>query len=496
MRTQSIFTLFFVIMFLVSFVSVLSRGDLRASAGSGWPPPILPNKAVQIKVGVIIGNEVFSYDDFQKVEVSYQDVMWDSSLTEPFVATSAVLQWFVGDLSAKTIRPAPLPSRIGNIGTRQVGNGLFNLQWGDERIQRWCYKDGSFWCIPGRLVLDEIQGQLFAYNAQLPFLYRTPHKEPVPIDGINESRSSGQRGLTLFNDITREEWVPAVSNSSQLARRRQFTEEYFQMVSSLPPIPGDNHGPPYYCYISDGFDFCPISRNHWQFYTLIPSGNFFIPSVGEMQNYFPFTVWEAQCKMVERDGVTGYENKWTVLSQSLLPWGGNFFAVPIKNADGDFPSFHLIRDSAPCFDFTKDVLAQDIQKSYTVSGELYRLDVAEEDIVNEDNGPRHWGGDVRWGDQKIHCEKPILDSEKYRLIALIYVEPEGKVYGFGRGFYVRLDMLPENGDLASAIVPCRDVTQGKIFGTDASGIERPLGEPFRTVWECALVLQGGGLLEK
>jgi len=271
-------------------------------------------------------------------------------------------------------------------------------------------------------------------------------------------------------------------------KNRQFTDKNFQQSSRLPPILG-GIASSQYGYISGGFDFHPISHDHWQFFTLIPC-------TGLREVYYPFTLWEAQSKIVEHDDVTGYENKWTVLSQSLLAWGGKFFAVPIKNAKNDLPSFHLIRDSSPCYALDREALERDIPKSYAVSGELYRLGIAAEDRVNEENRPWHRQANPpkEWASKKIHCEKPVLDPEKYRFIALIYVEPEGKVYGFGKDFYVRLDELPESGDLASAIVNCRYVTQGKISGKDESGVERPITDPFRTVWECSLVLKESGLL--
>jgi hypothetical protein len=76
------------------------------------------------------------------------------------------------------------------------------------------------------------------------------------------------------------------------------------------------------------------------------------------------------------------------------------------------------------------------------------------------------------------------------------VEPQGEVYGFGKDFYVRLDVPPEQGDIVSVIVPCRDVTRGDVSGMEESGVVRPLGDPFRTVWECSLVLKEDGLLDK
>ena len=253
--------------------------------------------------------------------------------------------------------------------------------------------------------------------------------------------------------------------------------------------------PPLYSYTSCGFDFLPISRNRWQCCTLIV--NFDERGRPLREPRFVFTLWEAHRQIAEQNGVNGHENKWTVLSQSLLAWGGKFFAIPIKNAVGDLPSFHLIRDSAPCYILNREekVMTDEFLRSYAVSGELYRLNIAVEDKVDEDHKPCHGShlhslpSQREWAIQPVHCKEPVLDPEKHRIIALIYVEPEGEVYGFGKDFYVRLDVLPENGDLTSAIVSCRDITKGEVSGTDSTGNERVIGEPFRTVWQAALVLR-------
>jgi len=296
-------------------------------------------------------------------------------------------------------------------------------------------------------------------------------------------------------DIERIEFISEVTNPESPFRAglpwdSPFTDERFQSVSFLPPL----LMPPLYSYTSCGFDFLPISRDRWQFCTLIANtvenGQFL------REPRFIFTLWEAHRHIAEQNGVSGHENKWTVLSQSLLAWGGKFFAVRIKNAEGNLPSFHLIRDSAPCYILSREekVMTDEFLRSYAVSGELYRLNIAVEDKVDEDNKPCHGRrltglpSQREWDIQSVHCEQPVLDPEKHRIIALIYVEPEGKVYGIGKDFCVRLDVLPENGDLTSAIVPCRDITEGEVRGLDHTGKERIIGEPFRTVWQAAKVL--------
>jgi len=502
---QRIFLGTLFLMLTLTFVSDGLRGQPILVATDRLEP--LTTKVTQIKVGVMVGNDVFSYDDFRTVAVVYPN--WESGPNKAPTITvpHSVLQWFIGDLATKTVRPAPLPTRIGVLESEPIEYPELRLQWDDERIQRWCYKGGSFWCIPERVVQFFAGGiSAHSYNALFPALYRTDPKNAIHDGAVGEWRRDeypherGREDGYGNNDIERLEWISAIpmfpiQSFSTMSTHRDapstFTDVNFKRQSLLPPL----QPPTYYDYLSGGFDFLPISRNHWWFCTLIvgpePSEYFVNPP---RTRHFVFTLWEARSRVVERDGVSGYENKWTVLSQSFLAWGGKFFAVPIKNTEGDLLNFHLIRDGAPTYILAeREVMVGEFLRSYAVSGELYRLDIAEADKIDEDRKPCHWqwfaSPSPEWRSARtLHCEKPVLDPEKHRIIALIYMEPEGKVYGFGRNFYIRLDVLPENGDLASAIIPCRDITEGEISGRDHTGKERVICEPFRTVWQAARIL--------
>ncbi|MCL2709489.1 MAG: hypothetical protein FWE95_01295 [Planctomycetaceae bacterium] len=498
MQGENMQTIFYRSLFLLLTMAFVS-GSLRSQYTQYITdaPRILPEKVIQIKVGVIVGNNVFSYDGFQQVNVVYLDNSTDETIiTVPYSS----LQWFAGDMATKTIHPAPLPTSVGMFKSESIKSTDLRLQWDDERIQRWNYKDDSFWCIPERVVFSEgaLARSTLAYNERYPVLLRTDHNNTI----LNMEASEKRFVNTLDNryggrDIERIELISEVTNLESPFRTglpwySPFTDERFQSVSFLPPL----YKPPLYSYTSCGFDFLPISRDRWQFCTLIVNTADTVENGKLLRKpRFIFTLWEAHRHIAEQNGVNGHENKWTVLSQSLLAWGGKFFAVPIKNAVGDLPSFHLIRDSAPCYILNREekVMTDEFLRSYVVSGELYHLNIAEKDKVDEGNKPFHGGiliasSQREWDIQTVHCEKPVLDPEKHRIIALIYVEPEGKVYGFGKDFYVRLDVLPENDDLISAIVPCRDITAGEVSGHDPTGKERTIGEPFRTVWQAATVL--------
>ena len=479
----------FFLLFTLTFVSNGLRGepiDVEEYL------PLLPEKVIQVKIGTIVGNDVFSYDDLQTVQVIYPEhynkdmLPWRLPPTSP--VEHKILQWFAGDLTTKIVRQAQLPTRIGTFKTEQIKNTEFCLQWDDERVQRWGYKDNAFWCIPERVVQFQAGfPNAGAYNELFPALYRTGQKEELSVKLNDDGKQYGNNNR---DDIERLEWTPAISQSLrvQTSVHRSSSSVDFQCLSTFPPMQRLN---PCYDYLSGGFDFMPISHNHWQLCTLIPHyGN-----QPPYRAYFPFTLWEAHSRAMERGSVNGYETKWQVRSQLLLAWGGKFFAVPIKNAEDGLPKFHLVRDSSPCHRLVKEHIADDLLQSYSVSGELYRLEVIVEDMINENHKPWHeqWGGKDRtpseWDTKKIHCEKAVLDPKEHRIIVLIYVEPEGEVYGFGKDFYVRLDVLPENGDLTSAIVPCRDITAGEVRGFDHTDQERIIGEPFRTVWQAALVLR-------
>ena len=483
------YRLFFLALVSISLQVTLRSEPLDVAEHLSW----LPERPVQIKIGVIVGDDVFSYDDFHKVEVNYpQDA--ETSFGKPPVnpVVHSILHWFIGSLTTETVCLASLPTKAGSIETRPIEHTEFRLQWDNNRIQRWYYKDDSFWCV-SELIVQFEAGFPYAgaYNEQLPVICRTKYKKDMPDNEVNGRQRSNLKeryGSNKDDDRERAEWVPAFTEFQYGYRNRLAVDETFQRSSFLPPM--QRLGPSYDC-LSGGFDFLPISRNHWQLCTLIPNRTY-LP----FKDYFPFTLWEAHSRIMERDGEAGYENDWTVCSQSLLAWGGKFFAVPIKNSESNLPSFYLVRDSSPCYRLTVEDTDKDIQASYAVSGELYRLDIAEEDLVDEERRPWHRQSDPpkEWATREIHCQEPVLDPETHRIIALIYVEPEGKVYGFGKDFYVRLDVLPENGDLATAIISCRDVTQGAVSGPDGSGATRLLGDPFRTVWECSLVLKEDGLV--
>lgn len=197
-----------------------------------------------------------------------------------------------------------------------------------------------------------------------------------------------------------------------------------------------------------GFDFIPRTLDHW---TLV------------MSVRYTMQIWDCRSTRIATEKGEEIRNTWTLVTEFWVPWMGQFFAFERNRYE-----YLLVRDC----------------------GEVHelRLDYLDREAWAREPGPderKRWHG------------RQLLDPIDY-LIALIYIEPENTVYGFGPNFYVRL----ATGDGTSARrstrlekVPCRDVTKGKAIRTDDDGETHELGEPFRTIWQCANVLKEDGVLD-
>ncbi|MDR1882142.1 MAG: hypothetical protein LBR26_05095 [Prevotella sp.] len=478
-----------VMLFLIHFIFVSDR-LFGEPIGEYEFVTFLPEELPSIKIGLILNNNaVYSFDSVQTVDVNYKKggVPFEQITTPTISTTHNVLQWFTGNLDTNLVVTSSLPSKFGIVKTNHVSHAGFSLQWGDKRMSRWCFKDGIFWCIPDLIIqMDSGYPYAGAYNEHFPALYCTELKTSTLVKKINENPDPDPRERYRETDIVRDEWTPAVSKHNSGI---QITDQRFQCCSILPPM--SRFGVPYYDSLSGGFDFVPLSRYRWRFCTLIPNWDHTNGIA-----YYPFTVWEAQSRIKERNEVQGYETRWQVYSQTLLSWGGKFFAISVKNVKDNTQIFHLIRDRAPCYSLTETGMAEYLPKSYKVSGELYCLKIPDEDIVDEKNKPWHLQNEPpkNWIHKKINCKNPIFDTKNRRIISIIYLEPEGMVYGFGKDFYMRLDVLPENNNWKTAIVSCHDITEGEVLGKDSTGKERNIGEPFRTVWQCSKILKEAGLI--
>ena len=172
-------------------------------------------------------------------------------------------------------------------------------------------------------------------------------------------------------------------------------------------------------------------------------------------------IWDCQSKRVKKEEGEEIQNTWTLVTELWVPWKGQFFVLE---------RFHL----------GEYVLVRDC-------GEVHLLRLAH------DSRPRR----AKPAPHKIWRGRQLLDPVDY-LIALIYIEPENTVYGFGPNFYVRLataNLTWEQRSISLDKVPCRDVTRGKAIWTDEDGKSHELGEPFRTIWQCANVLKEDGVLD-
>ncbi len=174
-------------------------------------------------------------------------------------------------------------------------------------------------------------------------------------------------------------------------------------------------------------------------------------------------IWDCRSKHVATEEGEEIHSTWTFVTKLWVPWKGQFFVF----------------ERLPHYEYV-------LVREY---GEVYTLRIAEDART----------GKPMLNQGKIWRGRQVLDPVDY-LIALIYIEPENTVYGFGPNFYVRLATgerpwpLPTLS-LSPKKTPCRDVTKGKAIWTDEDGETHELGEPFRTVWQCAQVLKEDGVLD-
>lgn len=181
-------------------------------------------------------------------------------------------------------------------------------------------------------------------------------------------------------------------------------------------------------------------------------------------------IWDCRSDQVESEEGDEICNHWRLRSEFWIPWRGQFFIVKLRQADAERlrRDYVLVRDCGEVYELN----------TYPPDGEWHGRPVLRGGPPNTYHEGGTWHGDQ------------LLDPVDY-LIAILYVEPEHRVYGFGPTFYVRLDAPTASLEKTH----CRDVTQGNAILTDDNGETHELGEPYRTIWQCAKVLKEDGVLE-
>ncbi len=307
-------------------------------------------------------------------------------------------------------------------------------------LRRWYCEEGRLW-----LAFESLYGSVGPNSASL---LRT--KPPAAVDALapaldqpDDAEPHPDRKVVTETCIPDSGPFSAVEQVERLSQLRP-------LMGSVDPIRTEwNHDRDLglFGHRIGGFDFIPHGLDHW---TLILSVR------------YTMQIWDCRSKRVATEKGEGFRNVWTLVTEFWVPWTGQFFVFEPERYE-----YVVVRDC----------------------GEVYelRLDYDERANTLKSDQGTIWHG------------RQLLDPVDY-LIALVYIEPENTVYGFGPNFYVRLVTGERRRPLEPAPSShtkksCRDVTKGKAIWTDEKGQTHELGEPFRTIWQCANVLKEDGVLQ-
>ncbi len=326
----------------------------------------------------------------------------------------------------------------GDLGS----DGVAQSEWPTFRtLRRWYWEEGRWW-----FGFEALYG---SFGPNSSSLLRT--KPLAEIDGSALSPDEPDDAEPHpARKVTTETCIPG-SRPFQTGETIERLSGLKPLMGTVDPIRADwyhNASFGLFDHRIGGFDFIPHTLDHW---TLILSVR------------HTMQIWDCRSKRIQKEKGEEIRNTWTLVTEFWVPWTGQFFAF-----ERDRYEYLLVRDC----------------------GEVYelRLDYLDREAWAREPGPdeaRRWHG------------RQLLDPVDY-LIALIYIEPENTVYGFGPNFYVRLATGEDTRAHRSIRLekkPCRDVTKGKAIWTDDDGQPHELGEPFRTIWQCANVLKEDGILD-
>ena len=356
-----------------------------------------------------------------------------------------VFDWFEGNLESDSISP------LWRYSDHEAGRSrLIRMQHG-QGLRRWRWAQNRFW-----FAFEVLYGPVGPYGCSLwqtlPSSAVKPDRPRLDRDLLRNSAWNEQDGtfsqaLRLeCNVFDEEEALVQVSGLSTLSRGVERAMNRDKKIS----------GGSFY-HFKDGFDFVPRAADRWTFFMTVEH---------TMQ------IWECRSERIESDEGDQVVTHWRLRSEFWVPWRGQFFIIPLPETE---------------------VKARRLDYQYVLvrdCGEVYELSTHQPDgewhgrMTLQDGVPDTYQKGGTW-----HGWQPLHPA--HYLIALLYVEPERAVYGFGPNFYVRLDVPT----LDYKRVPCRYVTRGKASWTDEEGATHELEDPFRTIWQCAKVLKEDGLLD-
>lgn len=305
------------------------------------------------------------------------------------------------------------------------------LRWQHNAgLRRWHWENNQFW-----FGFEALYGPIGPHGCSL---WQTQRVSDLKVDRDGFVARDVPRG-------TRYQDQKVLIESCAMETRADNTEERVEKLSDLEPLRRSIQamnkdmkfgGRDEFRHSEDGFDFIPRTPDHWSLFMTVDH---------TMQ------IWDCQSERVTTEKGEGICNTWRLESEFWVPWRGQYFVIKVS-------------ESGPKYFYREYTLVRDC-------GEVYELKTQYENAK--------WRGEQ------------LLNPVDY-LIALLYIEPENIVYGFGPNFYVRLD-APVN---SLERKPCRYVTEGKALWTDEKGEVHELVDPFRTVWQCANVLKEDGVLDE
>jgi hypothetical protein len=391
------------------------------------------NSAPRIHVGAIANGERLIAPEYKWVcEVTGQETWYFP-------------RWFVGHVeSGECERFLPIEDDRDNPG-RSVS---LEHRLRDSFLRRWRWKDDRLWLCNEAFCGPE--GPYVASWAVIPPL--EPGRDlPAAIEV-----SIPDRSVSFDEESSRltEYRLPSTSGSrrheddAQLSRLAPLSWD-FEYRTMRGHFFGSRRR---FFHHQGGFDLVPRADGSWTLFMLHE-----VESRNVLSNVM--SVWDCTIQPVKADAQSVYRTQWTLRMRLHVPWGGPFFVVDARCGKEDNvigrPNYIVVRESGEAFG-----------------------------LIPRGRLPSSSGEYAEWRISRV------TDPVDY-LVAILYLEPNLGVYGFGRKFWVRLDTREELRFWA-----CRDVTKGSVKWTDEDGTEHTIGEPFRTVWQCAQVLKEDCVLQE
>lgn len=385
-------------------------------------------------------------------------------------------RWIVGHLDSGECGPS---LRVVDNGEDPASVINRERRYRGTCLRRWRWKEDRLWCVGEALCGAE--GPFFAsWSVVPPLRNESSLGAAIEISKPERSQCFDQE----FDRIT-EYHLPPTSAFSDYSG--------YAAISRLAPLywgldyDGDRK---HYYHPRDGLDLVPQADGSW---TLL-----MLQDVDRREPLSSImSVWDCTIQPVRVDGVIGYRTQWQMRTQFRAPWSGPFFAIDTGHDNKIRAKRKIeaifrkkgVRFSGP-----------DLAGVYEVDGSGGKERVDLGDIARQYNFSKREYVLVRESGQ-VYGMVPREGEEKWKLyretdpvdylVAIVYAEPNLGVYGFGRKFWVRLDTTE-----LLRFWACRDITQGTATYTDVDGREHEIGEPFRTVWQCAQVLKEEGVLQE